>query len=364
MTTRGMLTGSHGCLVGISKPTMFTGASAMFLLIYLALWKYHDSTNPLLASASSLPGDESRLLPGAHSPRDFLEQVMSCDLDEPEKGNVMLIKNESMPIIYFVTPTYARSVQMAELTRLGQTLSSVPALHWILVEDASKCNPLVGQLLRRLGIPFTHLASEMPAAYKKLKTPPRGVSNRRAALKWIRRNVKQGVLYFGDDDNSYDLRLFEEIRDTRNISMFPVGLIGDYAVSAPVVHDGKVVGFYDSWPAGRRFAVDMAGFAVNIQLLHQFPNATFIYQAGFEEDSFLQDIVTNADFIEAKAANCTEILVWHTRTVQVPAVILQPPTQTLTDTSISGLLRRLDDLQLATISSKGKPSSVHYLTDV
>lgn len=44
-----------------------------------------------------------------------------------------------------------------------------------------------------------------------------------------------GVLYFGDDDNTYDLRLFDEIRDTQNISMFPVGLVGDYAVSAPVV---------------------------------------------------------------------------------------------------------------------------------
>lgn len=45
------------------------------------------------------------------------------------------------------------------------------------------------------------------------------------------------MLYFGDDDNTYDLRLFDEIRDTRNISMFPVGLVGDYAVSAPVVQD-------------------------------------------------------------------------------------------------------------------------------
>lgn len=49
------------------------------------------------------------------------------------------------------------------------------------------------------GIPFTHLASEMPAAYKKLKIPPRGVSNRRAALKWIRRNVKQGVSHILDE---------------------------------------------------------------------------------------------------------------------------------------------------------------------
>lgn len=46
-----------------------------------------------------------------------------------------------------------------------------------------------------------------------------------------------GVLYFGDDDNTYDVRLFDEMRDTRNISMFPVGLVGDYAVSAPVVRE-------------------------------------------------------------------------------------------------------------------------------
>lgn len=50
-------------------------------------------------------------------------------------------------------------------------------------------------------------------------------------------NSYLGVLYFGDDDNTYDLRLFQEIRDTQHISMFPVGLIGDYAVSAPVVQD-------------------------------------------------------------------------------------------------------------------------------
>lgn len=360
MTSAAMISGHHGCLVGISKPTVFTGASAMFLLVYLALWKYHDSNNPLLASASSLPSDEMRndLLNMVEQP----EQFTSCD---PAMNVSQFQKNDSIPVIYFVTPTYARSVQMAELTRLGQTLSSVPSLHWILVEDAPRCNPAVGQLLRRLAIPFTHLASAMPSAYKKLKIPPRGVSNRRAALQWIRSNIKQGVLYFGDDDNSYDLRLFDEIRDTRNISMFPVGLVGEYAVSAPVVHDGKVVGFYDSWPAGRRFAVDMAGFAVNIKLLHQFPNATFIYKAGFEEDSFLQEIVTDADFIEAKAANCTQILVWHTRTVQVPMAMLQPPTLRIADTSISGLLHSLDEYKLASFStSKGKPSSVHYLTDV
>lgn len=47
--------------------------------------------------------------------------------------------------------------------------------------------------------------------------------------------LSTGVLYFGDDDNSFDLRLFSEIRYTQRVSMFPVGLIGDYSISAPIV---------------------------------------------------------------------------------------------------------------------------------
>jgi len=34
------------------------------------------------------------------------------------------------------------------------------------------------------------------------------------------------VVYFADDDNTYDIRLFNEIATTQRISMFPVGFIG------------------------------------------------------------------------------------------------------------------------------------------
>lgn len=84
------------------------------------------------------------------------------------------------------------------------------------------------------------MVSPMPDRYRKMKSPPRGVANRRAALDWLHSNVNSGILYFGDDDNTFDLRLFDEIRDTQKVSMFPVGLIGEYGVSSPVVRDGKV----------------------------------------------------------------------------------------------------------------------------
>lgn len=40
---------------------------------------------------------------------------------------------------------------------------------------------------------------------------PRGVASRTRGLQWIRENAREGVLYFADDDNTYDLELFREV---------------------------------------------------------------------------------------------------------------------------------------------------------
>ena len=62
-----------------------------------------------------------------------------------------------LPIIYVITPTYRRPEQMAELVRLAQTLLHVPAIHWIVVEDADSLSKPLIDLLARLPIPSTHL---------------------------------------------------------------------------------------------------------------------------------------------------------------------------------------------------------------
>lgn len=95
------------------------------------------------------------------------------------------------------------------------------------------------------GIPYTHISSPMPDFYRSQKPMPRGVANRRAAINWIRQNGKKpGVMYFGDDDNTFDLRLFDEIRSTKRVSMFPVGLIGQYSVSTPVVRNVSFIAMH------------------------------------------------------------------------------------------------------------------------
>lgn len=100
------------------------------------------------------------------------------DLDESE-----------LPIIYIITPTYARPEQKAELTRCGfqhlllfllnfiksifysccrlsQTLLLVPSIHWVIVEDAPAPTSLVANLLADSGISFTHLTAHTPASQK------------------------------------------------------------------------------------------------------------------------------------------------------------------------------------------------------
>lgn len=122
-----------------------------------------------------------------------------------------------------------RLVQKAELVRLSQTLSLVPRLHWLLVEDSDGPTPLVSGLLSASGLLFTHLAVLTPKAQRLREgepgwVRPRGVEQRNKALEWLRGRGgavggekdppppgTQGVVYFADDDNTYSRELFEEV---------------------------------------------------------------------------------------------------------------------------------------------------------
>ncbi|XP_073837464.1 glucuronyltransferase P isoform X2 [Musca autumnalis] len=219
------------------------------------------------------------------------------------------------PPLYIITPTYRRPEQLAELTRLGYTLKHVANLLWLVIEDANKTSEMVIETLNRIGVPFEYFLAPMPEEYKSKKAKPRGVSNRNRGLSWLMENATEGVFYFADDDNTYDISIFEQMRYTKKVSMWPVGLVTKYGVSSPIVKNGKIIGFYDGWLGGRKYPVDMAGFAVSVRFLHERPKAKMPFKAGYEEDGFLKSLapLDNAE-IELLANNCTEILTWHTQT--------------------------------------------------
>ncbi|XP_015251386.1 PREDICTED: galactosylgalactosylxylosylprotein 3-beta-glucuronosyltransferase 3 [Cyprinodon variegatus] len=245
-------------------------------------------------------------------------------LKQPEKQP----PKSSLPTIFVITPTYARLVQKAELTRLSQTFLHIPRLHWIVVEDSQHKTALVTNFLMKSGLTYTHL--HIPTAKeRKLQEgdpswlKPRGVEQRNEGLRWLREDRKtqtgaddqQGVVYFADDDNTYSLQLFEEMRNTQRVSVWPVGLVGGMKFESPVVEGGKVVRFHTGWRPSRPFPMDMAGFAVSLKLVLANPDACFDGEApmGFLESSLLKGLVT-MDELEPKADNCTKVLVWHTRT--------------------------------------------------
>ncbi|XP_034504017.1 galactosylgalactosylxylosylprotein 3-beta-glucuronosyltransferase 2 [Ailuropoda melanoleuca] len=228
-----------------------------------------------------------------------------------------------LPTIYAITPTYSRPVQKAELTRLANTFRQVAQLHWILVEDAAARSELVSRFLARAGLPSTHLHVPTPRRYKRPGLP-RATEQRNAGLAWLRQRhqhqrAESGVLFFADDDNTYSLELFQEMRTTRKVSVWPVGLVGGRRYERPLVENGKVVGWYTGWRADRPFAIDMAGFAVSLQVILSNPKAVFKRrgsQPGMQESDFLKQITT-VEELEPKASNCTKVLVWHTRTEKV-----------------------------------------------
>ncbi|XP_012254442.2 galactosylgalactosylxylosylprotein 3-beta-glucuronosyltransferase I [Athalia rosae] len=229
------------------------------------------------------------------------------------------------PTIYAITPTFARPVQKAELTRLAQTFMHVPTFHWILVEDSVNETVLVSNLLKESGIAYTHLTAVTPPNYKLGRNDPnwkkpRGIEQRNAALKWLRENLgpdDEGIVYFADDDNTYSIKLFEEMEKIRHVGVWPVGLVGGLMVERPLCDKAtnKVIGFNSVWKPDRPFPMDMAGFAVNVKLLLKNKDAWFSFEVptGYQESEILRQITTREQ-LEPLADFCTKVYVWHTRT--------------------------------------------------
>uniref|UniRef100_A0A1B0BGI4 Galactosylgalactosylxylosylprotein 3-beta-glucuronosyltransferase n=1 Tax=Glossina palpalis gambiensis TaxID=67801 RepID=A0A1B0BGI4_9MUSC len=249
----------------------------------------------------------------------------------PEYLQAMYAKqqNEELPKIYAITPTYARPQQKAELTRLSHIFILVPNLHWIIVEDSNNSTQLVRNLLEKSGLTqrSSMLHIKTPAAFKlQNKDPnwikPRGVEQRNLALNWLRTNVdpdKHSIVYFMDDDNAYSAELFVEMSKTKTgrVSVWPVGLVGGLMVEKPILNTDQtqVIGFNSAWRPERPFPIDMAAFAISIDLLFKFPQAIFSYevQRGYQETEILRHLTTRQQ-LQPLANQCRDVLVWHTRT--------------------------------------------------
>ena len=87
------------------------------------------------------------------------------------------------------------------------------------------------------------------------------------------------------------------------------------------------------------FRSDMAGFGLDVDFLASKPEASMPFWAGYEEDVFIQTLGIGLDQLQPLANDCSEVLVWHTKTVseKTPKVKLT----THLDTNLKSLV---DDL--------------------
>lgn len=222
--------------------------------------------------------------------------------------------------IIIVTPTYNRQERIADLTRLSQTLMHISDVHWIVIEDSNQTYNTVKRILERSKLTHIYFYT-----IKKTGFPSRGWTQRNMALKYIKKNYrdydKNAVVYFADDDNSYDIRLFDKyIKKVQKIGVWAVGLVGGALVEAPHVINGIIKKWDVIYKPQRKFATDMAGFAINLNLiLHS--NASFNSNCigNDPETCFLTQFNISIKDIEAYGFydNPKDILVWHTKTTNL-----------------------------------------------
>lgn len=121
-----------------------------------------------------------------------------------------------------------------------------------------------------------------------------------------------------DDDNTYSVELFNEMAKISRgkVGVWPVGLVGGLMVEKPVMgEDNEIIGFNSAWRPERPFPVDMAGFGISGDLIMDYPEASFSYDAprGYQESEILRYLTVVRD-LQPLANNCRDVLVWHTRT--------------------------------------------------
>jgi len=220
------------------------------------------------------------------------------------------------PMIFFITPTYYRYTQYADMTRLAQTLMHDKGVYWLVVEDAASPTVRIRNLLERTGLPFAHVAAKTRVPKDPSdKVKGRGVPQRNKALTIIESfNYTPGVVYFGDDDNAYDIRLMNQIRQTKRVAASGVGFSADLYERCLAGPDGKVTQLLTTWQSRRKFNIDMAAFCFTTQVLNEKqPRFSDRWGKGMQETNFVAQLVDDVSDLEA-LDQCQNIYAWHVRT--------------------------------------------------
>jgi len=310
--------------------------------------KYQEKMARYAASVDRRVSQVERTILQARESINTLKSSVS-DKHLPIQQAISSSSSLHTPYIYVITPTYMRWTQKAELVRIAHSLaaSAIP-IQWIIVEDTQ--DKLPAQILLNFQERFSNWLPNLKITVLTAATDPkfklqsddpnwlfpRGAAQRNAGIDWVVGHTtnKSALVYFADDDNTYDHQLFPELCQTSGpVGLLPVGIVGGLKWEGPLCRRGEVLLFHTAWKPERPFPLDMAGFVVKVSLLLENPNARFSYytRRGYLETDFLLKVLKLDNYAEkgltlaqvgklarertvALADDCSKILVWHTRT--------------------------------------------------
>ncbi|CEM22120.1 unnamed protein product [Vitrella brassicaformis CCMP3155] len=232
--------------------------------------------------------------------------------------------------VFVITPTHRRFTQRLDLVRLGNTLGHVDNVYWVLVEDSARRSHKVDRWLNASMVQhWAHLWRPTRGRWQVRGAQQRnhGIAQLRQMIneetdQALRKAYQDGVVYFADDDNAYDVALFDQIRQVRSLGAWPVGLCGGHFVQRCIVDPGtgKIVD-YIAWNArNRKFPIDMAGFGAHVRHFlspdspEDVPMFNVSSMSGQLESDFIDGFGIPLAEIEPLGDNCTKVNVWHVRT--------------------------------------------------
>uniref|UniRef100_A0A0G4HWW3 Galactosylgalactosylxylosylprotein 3-beta-glucuronosyltransferase n=1 Tax=Chromera velia CCMP2878 TaxID=1169474 RepID=A0A0G4HWW3_9ALVE len=245
-------------------------------------------------------------------------------------------KQSGLRWIFAITPTYRRVTQRLDMIRLLAAFAHVPNLYVVVVEDRETVSEKMKTTLEDSMMPEGSWA--LAAAPTTPGLAVKGSEQRNKGLdvmakliaseqdEQTRKDMENGVVFFADDDNAYDPRLFDEIRKVQKVGVWPVAFSGKKIVEHCKVDSstGKVTGF-DAWAADvRPFALDMAGMGLSVSFFVS-PAETDTNKgaklrfdpyshSGMLESTLLMQTGISVGDLEPLADNCTKVYTWHVST--------------------------------------------------
>ena len=97
------------------------------------------------------------------------------------------------------------------------------------------------------------------------------------------------------------------MRQTKTVSVWPVGLVGGLRWEGPVCENNTIVNFRVAYKPKRTIPIDMAGFAINAKLVANNPRLLFNPNVvGSAESSFLSK-VTSRHKLEPPGDLCNKV---------------------------------------------------------